>query len=222
MLGRNSGQIRAVAKGVRRTTSRFGARLGSFNMVDVQLHRGRTLDTVTQVETVSAYSDALAEDYASFTNAKLVVETAQTITEGVAEANWEQFDLLHGAIHALASTSRPPALVGTAYLLRAMAIEGWRPELEVCAACGGGEGLLRFSSSGGGVFCQSCAPNDAAAIEPGAALLMQDLLESNWSSALARPAEQWEQVREIAGRWSQWHLEHRLRSLPFATAGAVT
>ncbi len=220
MLGRNSGQIRSVAKGVRRTSSRFGARLAPFNLIDVQLHRGRNLDTVTQVETVSAYSDSLTSDYPEFTNAKLIVEAAQKVTEGNDEAAPEQFQLLHGALHTLAGSVRPATLVGTAYLLRSMAIEGWRPNLTSCVACGQSGDLRFFSSGGGGAFCTSCAPAEALPMEPGTGLLMEALLNSDWASAAGEPEELWEQARELAGAWSQWHLEQRLRSLPFATSGA--
>ena len=63
LLTSRNGQVRAVAKGIRKTTSRFGARLEPFSLVSLQLHRGRSLDIVTQVETISAYGKAIAADY---------------------------------------------------------------------------------------------------------------------------------------------------------------
>ena len=81
MLTRSHGQVRAVAKGVRRTTSRFGARLEPFSMVDVQLHRGRSLDVVAQVETLHPFARAIAGDYAVFTCASTMVETAERLTQ---------------------------------------------------------------------------------------------------------------------------------------------
>jgi DNA repair protein RecO (recombination protein O) len=62
VLTRRTGRIRAVAKGVRKTRSRFGARLEPFTHVDLQLHTGRTLDVVTQAETIRPYGEALAAD----------------------------------------------------------------------------------------------------------------------------------------------------------------
>lgn len=221
MLGKKSGQIRAVAKGVRRTTSRFGARLAPFNLVDIQLHSGRNLDTVTQVETISAYSDSLTSSYPEFTNAKLIVETAQKVTEGHEEPTPEQFDLLHGALHTLAGSARPATLVGTAYLLRSMGLEGWRPTLTSCVSCGQSGDLRFFSSGGGGTFCASCASLDAMPMEPGSATLMEALIRADWQSAMLEPTPLWEQAHDLAGAWGQWHLEQRLRSLPFATAGAA-
>ena len=221
LLGRDSGQIRAVAKGVRRTSSKFGSRLASFNLVDVQLHRGRSLDVVAQAETLSAYSAALSDGYPAFSNAKLMVEIAQRLTEGREEPAPEQFELLHGALHALAAGSKPPTLVGTAYVLRSMALEGWLPELRTCVSCGQEGNLSRFSPEGGGAFCASCAPPEAAPLPPGAAELLDALVSADWVAAGSHPSELWEQAREVAGAWSQHHLEQRLKALPFATAGAV-
>ena len=63
ILTREHGRVRAVAKGVRRTRSKFGSRLEPFGHVDVQLYVGRSLDVVTQVETLTAFGSPLAQDY---------------------------------------------------------------------------------------------------------------------------------------------------------------
>ena len=62
MLTRTHGRIRAVAKGVRRPSSRFGARLEPFTLIDVQVHIGRSLDVVNQVETIAAYGANLSSE----------------------------------------------------------------------------------------------------------------------------------------------------------------
>ena len=59
-LTRRHGRVRAVGKGVRRTKSEFGSRLEPFMQVDVQFARGRTLDIVTQAETIAPHGDAIA------------------------------------------------------------------------------------------------------------------------------------------------------------------
>ena len=56
LLTRDHGLVRAVAKGVRRTRSKFGARLEPFAHIDVQLHPGRNLDIVTQVVSLDAFT----------------------------------------------------------------------------------------------------------------------------------------------------------------------
>ena len=79
-LTRSHGQVRAVARGVRRTTSRFGARLEPFSMIDVQLHAGRNLDVVTQAEIIDPFGRAICADYAMFTCASTMVETAERLS----------------------------------------------------------------------------------------------------------------------------------------------
>ncbi|MDR2379978.1 MAG: DNA repair protein RecO, partial [Bifidobacteriaceae bacterium] len=76
LLTREHGKVRAVAKAVRRTKSRFGARLEPFMHVDLQLYEGRNLHTVTQAVTLAAYGGAIAADYGRFTAASALVEAA--------------------------------------------------------------------------------------------------------------------------------------------------
>src|SRR5690606_31125048 len=81
MLSRRHGKIRAVAKGVRRTGSRFGARLEPFMVVDVQCYQGRSLDIVQQAETLGSYGSDIAADYARYTSATAMVEAADRLTD---------------------------------------------------------------------------------------------------------------------------------------------
>ena len=69
MISRQHGKVRAVAKGVRRTGSRFGARLEPFMVVDAQFYIGRSLDIVQQAETIGSYGAEIVGDYARFTAA---------------------------------------------------------------------------------------------------------------------------------------------------------
>ncbi len=218
MLGEKTGQFRAVAKGIRRTSSKFGARLQSFNLVDVQCYRGRSeLVTLTQAETISAYSSSIAGQYGAFTNAKLIVEGAQRITEGHELASPEQFALLHGALHALASGTRPPALIAASYLLRLSALEGWRPTLDACAHCETPGWHGHFSPSAGGSLCDECPTEDAVRVNPGVLVLMDALLRADWPLAQAQPQQLWGDALDLSGASVQWQLEHRLKALPFAS-----
>ena len=79
LLTRRYGLVRAVAKGVRRTRSKFGARLEPFAHVDVQLHPGRSLDIVTQVQTLDAFAVGIVDDYSRYTTACAILETAERL-----------------------------------------------------------------------------------------------------------------------------------------------
>ena len=131
MLTRHHGQVRAVAKGVRRTTSRFGARLEPFSMTDVQLHAGRTLDVVTQAEIIDPFGRAVSADYAMFTCASTMVETAERLSADDGdlgtEASPQQYLLLAGALAAMSHRRHAPGLILDSYLLRALALGGWAP-----------------------------------------------------------------------------------------------
>ncbi len=217
LLGEQSGQFRAVAKGIRRTTSKFGARLQPFNIVDVQCYRGRQdLHTITQAHTLSAYSSKIAADYAAFTNAKLMVEAVQRSTEGHDLGSQEQFALLHGALHALASRSKPGPLITASYLLRMAALEGWQPTLTFCAHCETPGSHPHFSLSSGGSMCDDCASPDAAEVPTEVLVLMEDLLAGNWAQVASHSSQYWGEAMDLAGLWVQWQVEQRLRSLPFA------
>jgi len=79
LLTRDHGLVRAVAKGVRRTRSKFGARLEPFAHIDVQLHPGRNLDIVTQVVSLDAFATDIVSDYGRYTSACAMLETAERL-----------------------------------------------------------------------------------------------------------------------------------------------
>src|SRR3954469_9046107 len=136
VLTRRHGKVRAVAKGVRRTKSKFGARLEPFSHVDLQLWTGRSLDIVSQAESIRAYGTAIAVDYPAYTAGTAVLETADRLTAEEKEPPLGLFLLVGGALRALAEHPRPAGLVLDAFLLRAMSVAGWEPALSDCARCG--------------------------------------------------------------------------------------
>ncbi len=163
VLGRRSGRIRAVAKGVRRTKSRFGARLEPFTHVDLLLYTGRSLDVITQAETLRPYGEQLVADYPRYTTGTAMLETAEKLTPVEKEPSLRQFLLLVGALRTLGETEHDPRLVLDAFLLRSLAVAGYAPALEECAVCGttareaqGSGGLRTFGLASGGLTCQSC------------------------------------------------------------------
>jgi DNA repair protein RecO (recombination protein O) len=135
LLTRDHGLVRAVAKGVRRTRSKFGARLEPFAHIDVQLHPGRNLDIVTQVQAIDAFATDIVSDYGRYTCACAVLETAERLAGEERAPMHALHRLTVGALRAVADGSRPRELVLDAYLLRAMGIAGWAPALTECARC---------------------------------------------------------------------------------------
>ena len=185
ILGRTSGRIRAVAKGVRRTKSRFGARLEPFTHVDLMLHTGRSLDIITQAEVIRPYGQPLAGDYPRYTAGVAMLETAERFTPVEKEPALRQLLLLIGGLRALGDAEHAPGLVLDAFLLRSLAVAGYAPALQECARCGApesgvtgsGRRLPAFAVAAGGMVCASCRPPGAASPAAPTVALMLALLQ---------------------------------------------
>ena len=212
LLTRERGRVRTVAKGVRRTTSRFGARLEPFMVVDVQCYEGRNLDTVTQAETLAPYGDVICRDYSAYTAATVMVETAEQLTEEH-EPSTEQYLLLAGALRSLGGAEHDPSLVLDAYLLRALAIAGWAPSFHDCAKCGAPGPHRAFNVAAGGTVCPVCRPPGSAAPAPETLLLLACLLSGDWVVADASGERNQREGSGLVAAFLQWHLERGLRSL---------
>jgi DNA repair protein RecO (recombination protein O) len=225
VLTRRTGRIRAVGKGVRRTKSRFGARLEPFTHVDLLLYEGRSLDIVTQADSLRAYGEPLASDYPRYTAGVAMLETAERFTPEERQPAQRQFLLLVGGLRALGAGEHIPRLVLDAFLLRSLAVAGYAPALEECAVCGSpevsagtgdgeaGGGSRAFAIAAGGLTCRSCRP--AGAVTPSArtVALMGALLRGQWPLADASLPRHQVECSGLVAAYLQWHLEHSIRSL---------
>jgi DNA repair protein RecO (recombination protein O) len=214
MLTRRNGRIRAVAKGVRRTSSRFGARLEPFGHIDVQWLEGHALHVVSQVEGIDLYGRRFFGDYPRYTAASAIAETAERLTPAEHDPSLRLFLLTIGALRALAAAEHTGSLVLDAYLLRAMGAAGWAPALRECAVCGTRGDHRAFSVPAGGCVCGDCRPPGAARPAPATVALMVALVEADWASADASEAGHRTEASGLIAAHLQWHLERGLRSLP--------
>ena len=87
LFSREHGRVRAVAKGVRRTKSKFGARLEPASFVDIQLYTGKTFDVVTQVESIENFGDSISSDYQKWTIASSILEAAERFSSKIGRAH---------------------------------------------------------------------------------------------------------------------------------------
>jgi len=212
MLSRGRGKVRAVAKGVRRTRSKFGARLEPGMVVDLQCYEGRNLDTITQAESLASYGEAIAHDYAAWTALSAMLETCDRLTEE-GEPSPQQFILLAGALASLAGGVHEPGLVLDSYLLRAMAIAGWAASFHDCARCGAGGPHGAFNVSAGGAVCPVCRAPGSAAPAPETMVLLAALLTGDWAAADASERRNRSEGSGLVAAFLQWHLERGVRSL---------
>ena len=213
LLTREHGRVRAVAKGVRRTSSRLGARVEPFMLIDVQLYAGRSLDIITQVETVGGYGGGIATDYARYTAGTAMLETAERLTETEREPAVQQFLLLAGGLRTLAAGGREPGLVLDSYLLRSLSVAGWAPSFIDCARCGAPGPHRAFSVAGGGAVCPGCRPPGSAAPHPETFELLGALLTGDWDVAGASQPRRRTEASGLVAAYLQWHLERQVRSL---------
>ncbi len=211
LLSRRHGKVRAVAKGVRRTSSRFGARLEPFMVADVQLYKGRTLDIVQQAESLGSYGAAIVADYDRYTAAHAMVEAADRLNE--AETTPQQYLLLVGGLRSLARGDHASRSVLDSYLLRAMSLSGWAPGLHDCTRCGRPGPHEWFVAQLGGTVCGDCAPAGSARLRPETGGLLRALLAGEWDVVDGSTAEATGAASGLVAAYAQWHLERGIRSL---------
>ncbi|TFC96713.1 MULTISPECIES: DNA repair protein RecO [Cryobacterium] len=211
MLTRQHGKVRAVAKGVRRTASKFGARLEPFMVADVQLYEGRSLDVITQAESIGSYGALITADYPSYTAASAMVETADKLTE--AEGSLQQYLLLVGALRSLSRREHGAGLTLDSYLLRSLSMAGWAPSFQDCARCGAVGTHSAMVVQVGGIVCDNCAAPGSPRLDPATVALLGSLLTGDWEHAQSAPDQTRAQATGVVAAYTQWHLGRGLRSL---------
>jgi DNA repair protein RecO (recombination protein O) len=156
ILTREHGKRSAVAKGVRKTSSRFGARLEPLTCSRLLLHRGRGMDTVKQAEIQTSFQEVRA-DLDLFVNAAAMCELVDAIAEEH-EPHSELFDLLLKGLELLKSHPQRARFTRAFFEMRVLAAGGFAPMLDSCANCGAplGDGEQLFSLHRGGFVCEGC------------------------------------------------------------------
>jgi DNA repair protein RecO (recombination protein O) len=214
-MTQGSGKVRAVAKGIRKTTSRFGARLEPFTHVNLMLYRGRgALDTVTQAEIIAPHRH-IREDLARFAAGETMLEAVDRVAEEH-ERNLRVTLLLLSGLRALDDEPADPAATAESFLLKLLSLSGFHPALTACAVCGETDPQL-FASGQGGAVCATCAEPGAghasrAALEHLATLALAEL---GTSGNLPLPdVRVHKEARGLLYGFAEYHLERRLKSVP--------
>jgi DNA repair protein RecO (recombination protein O) len=211
LLTRQHGQIRAVAKGIRKTTSRFGGRLEPFTIVDLQLYEGKNLDTVTQAEQLASYGTKIIEDYQRYTIASAIVEAAERLTREVSSE--KHYLLVVGALRSLAQTEIEPDQILDSYLLRSLSLSGWVPALDSCVSCGSPPTV--FSVQTGAVTCGACSIPGSISIGSDGISHMKNLISGNWDEVAKVADLARKSVSGSIAAYTQWQLERGLKSMNF-------
>ncbi|WKZ83200.1 MAG: DNA repair protein RecO [Acidimicrobiia bacterium] len=207
MLSPNHGRLRAVAKGVRRTKSRFGGRLEPFTHVDLVLYEGRNLDTITQVSVIEAFP-RVRGDLDRVLAAGTMVEAIDAVVQEN-EGSRRSFLLLQRGLRALEAKPAHPDVIAS-FLLKLAGVVGIAPALDHCAGCGRREDLSRFSFAGGGVLCERDRVPGAIPLRPGLTAYLERLAAIDLSDLPTADPSFSGEAMGVVRRFMEYHLDRRL------------
>jgi DNA repair protein RecO (recombination protein O) len=214
------GRVSAIAKGARRTRSRFGARLEPFFHLRVLLYEGRSdLRTVTSAETLDAHGP-LRERAAALDAAARACDAVARLFEA-GDPSPPVFHLLANELSLLDADERHAGRAQQlAFRLKLLVAGGFTPQLGSCASCGESEHLTGFSGAAGGVVCGACEGSAFPLSAEGHAFL---------TGALARPLADapaageraLRQAERAISETAEHHAHVRLRPLARAIPAAA-
>ncbi|RPI09678.1 MAG: DNA repair protein RecO [Actinobacteria bacterium] len=214
LMTQTHGKVRAVAKGVRKTKSRFGGRLEPTSHVSLLLYEGRELDIISQAESVDHFRP-IREDLDRLAAAVNMLEVVDQVAQE-RESSPRLYQMLLGALRTLAA--KPSVLVVAGFFWKLLDLEGLRPELDHCVTCGSDVDLVAFDVDQGGVLCRTC--RRGVPISPEALALMRRILGGGLASALDEPrSATTHEVEVLATRSMEHHLERRIRSMTVLDRG---
>ncbi|HVL33271.1 MAG TPA: DNA repair protein RecO [Actinomycetota bacterium] len=205
LLTQGSGKIRAVAKGIRKTRSKFGARLEPFTHVDLLMYKGRELDIVTQADIITSFR-TIRDDYSRFAAGEMILEAADRVIED-RERNTRMFMLVLNALRRLVEDP-DPGVVADGYLLRVTAMAGFRPSLSACAECGKPD-VGRFSIQQGGMVCDGCRSGGTIRVGEGTVPYLTALLDDRDVSVRDDTRRE---ASNIVRAYLEYHLNRPLRA----------
>lgn len=208
----DAGLVSAIAKGIRRTRSRFGGRLEPLSCVEFMAYQGRSLDTITQAEVLKSFHEVRG-NLARFEAAGAMIRAVRAFSGG-GEADRRIFNLFYRALEELERRESDFSSVEAAFKLKLSMLAGFDPHLKNCIGCGvepgsspgNGDGLVHFGPEIGGILCNECRAEvrDAFPLPPGAverllALIRLPVREAALEDHLS------ESVRRVIGSHIQAH-----------------
>jgi len=228
LFTRDHGKTPTVVKGVRKIRSRFGGRLEPFTHLNVQLHEGRNLHTLTSADTIRTHA-ALRDNPESLRAGLAFVDMLGRATAEV-ERRPRTFNLVINYLDVMeklnsedtgaasGSSAARQGLISTTLgaELKLLMLTGFLPHLANCASCGTANSLPRFSAQAGGALCENCGGESFEVSGP-ALEIMRRLLEKPLSESasttltMETASEVWSCIREIC----RYHLGVDLKVKPW-------
>ncbi|MEP7059810.1 MAG: DNA repair protein RecO [Actinomycetota bacterium] len=215
VMTHGAGKVRGVAKGIRKTTSRFGARLEPFTHVSLMLYRGRgSLDTVTQAEIIAPHAN-IPLDLSRFAAGETMLEAVDKVAQEH-ERNSRLTLLLLSGLCALDAGPADPSAVAESFMLKLLSQSGFHPSLTACAVCGAADPQL-FSASLGGAVCNGCAESGVGPASRAALAYLAELAQVDLALAGAvdeRDVRIRKESRGLLYGFAEYHFEWRMKSVP--------
>lgn len=218
LLAADGRQVRAVAKGARNPKSRFGARAEPYSVLDLLLHSGRTLEVIAEARTVESH-EGLRNDLDRITHAAVVADLLDKATvEG--QADERIYGLAIATLDALEQVEVADLLAVTlGFLVKAMAMLGYRPQLAACVRCGAETPAVAFALEEGGVLCAACGASAPGSLPltPGVVNALSALLSARMSDipALDIPPALQRECFVLLRAFVATHVPARLKALEF-------
>jgi DNA repair protein RecO (recombination protein O) len=211
------GRVNAIAKGVRKTGSRFGARLEPLTRSALLLHEGRgELHTISGADIISSHEAVRADNYTlavGLIGAEAVLKLhAEPEPQPRAYQGLCRFlDLLGGPVERAPDATHDG--LGLAFQLKLLALAGYLPHLVSCASCGRDEQLVGFSPSAGGGVCAGCLGATAGfAVGERSVAAIEGLLDRPLASVALEPRAAADALRVVEETYAH-HGGFRLRTL---------
>jgi DNA repair protein RecO (recombination protein O) len=213
------GRVGAVAKGVRKTKSRFGGRLEPFSHVELVLHHGRgELDTVTGASLVRPHDRARTDPYRLQVGligleAMLRLYTEQEASERAFTALTRFLD----ALDDLPALPTRPAVdpLALAFQLKLLWLSGYLPHLGGCVECGVEEDLVGYLPGAGGAVCRACSRPGTIGLSPDGITGIEALLRTPHADAasIRLGAQAAREALAVVGASYEYHGGFRLRTV---------
>ncbi len=208
LLLEGRGKVRAVAKGVRRPGSRIGGRLEPFTHVELELHEGRNLDVVRQVQILDAH-DALRSDDRLHAAASVMTELVDAVS-GEGQRDMALLLQLRAGLAALIADPASASVFVDAFLLRAASVVGFPVFTTACARCRAAGSHDRLSVVGGGTLCDDCAGEGTRRVGEDVIEAVRLLGEDGSWQTLPALARERPEARSTAGSYARAFVEHHL------------
>ena len=213
LMTKGRGKVRAVAKGVRRTHSKFGARLEPLSHVTMMCWQGRELDIVNQAEVLDTFR-AVREDLRRLPKGMALIEVSDQMAQE-RHPDHKLYAMLVAALRTLCDPDIDPTLLAPAFFMKALVLEGAAPILEGCASCGEPDSaveLVAFDLTEGGALCRRC--RRGRPMSPAALALLRRILGGGLAAVLSGPPSPGaDEVAELATEAMEVHLDRRIRSV---------